>query len=124
MTNAALRVRDYLGHMLDAGSQIQTYTRHRTISEFLSDRLLQDGVVRNIEVLGEASRKILETAPDIAPKFPGIPFAAIYGMRNQPSHGYFSIDLDLVWKVIEQDVPGLRLLLEVAIAELEKPASR
>ena len=54
-------------------------------------------------------------------KFPGTPFAAIYGMRNQLSHGYFAIDLDVIWKVIERDVPSLQIELEAAIALLDKP---
>lgn len=56
-------------------------------------------------------------------KFPGIPFAAIYAMRNQLSHGYFAIDLDVIWKVIERDIPELRRELEKAIAELERHQS-
>jgi uncharacterized protein with HEPN domain len=119
MNQHPLRARDYLGHMLDAVAQIETYLKGRTQAEFLADRLLQDGVVRNIEVLGEASKRMLDTVPDAVARFPGIPFAAIYGMRNQLSHGYFSIDLDLVWKVVERDVPELRRQLEAAIALID-----
>jgi uncharacterized protein with HEPN domain len=61
--------------MLDAVNQIQTYTRGKSREDFLSDRLLQDGVVRNIEILGEASRNLLSSVPDSAARFPGIPFA-------------------------------------------------
>lgn len=82
-----LRARDYLGHMLDAVGRIQSYTRGKSPDDFLSDQLLQDGVVRNIEILGEASRNLLASVPNAAEKFPGIPFAAIYAMRNQLSHG-------------------------------------
>ena len=121
MTHHPLRARDYLGHMLDAVGQIQTYTRGKSASDFLSDRLLQDGVVRNVEVLGEASRNLLSAVPDATTKYPGIPFAAIYAMRNQVSHGYFVIDLDVVWKVIERDIPDLWKELEAAIAILDKP---
>ncbi len=77
MTRHPLRARDYLGHMLDAVGQIQIYTRGKNAGDFLSDRLLQDGVVRNVEILGEASRNLLSSLPDAATKFPGIPFAAI-----------------------------------------------
>ncbi len=83
MTQHPLRARDYLGHMLDAVNQIQTYTRGKSAEDFLSDRLLQDGVVRNVEILGEASRNLLNTIPGATAKYPGIPFAAIYAMRNQ-----------------------------------------
>jgi uncharacterized protein with HEPN domain len=115
-----LRVHDYLGHMLDAVIQIQTYTRGKSPEQFLEDRLLQDGVIRNIEVLGEASRRLLEEAPDSAARFSTIPFTAIYAMRNQLSHGYFTVDLDTVWNVIERDIPELRERLEEALAEIAK----
>jgi uncharacterized protein with HEPN domain len=121
MSRHTLRAHEYLGHMLDAVGQIQQYIRGRSATDFLSDRLLQDGVVRNFEILGEASRNLLDAVPDASKKFPGIPFAAIYGMRNQLSHGYFAIDLDVVWKVIERDIPSLRKELEATIATLDKP---
>jgi uncharacterized protein with HEPN domain len=121
MSGHALRARDYLGHMLDAVRQIQQYMHSKSTADFLSDRLLQDGVVRNFEILGEASRNLLNAVPDASATFPGIPFAAIYGMRNQLSHGYFAIDLDVVWKVIERDIPNLRNILEVTITNLDKP---
>ncbi|HTW79133.1 MAG TPA: DUF86 domain-containing protein [Terracidiphilus sp.] len=119
MNQHPLRARDYLGHMLDAVGQIECYLAGKTLAEFLEDRLLQDGVVRNIEVLGEASKRMLDAVPDAVIKLPGIPFTAIYAMRNQLSHGYFSIDLDLVWKVVEKDIPDLKLRLEAAIAAID-----
>jgi uncharacterized protein with HEPN domain len=121
MSAHATRAREYLTHMLDAVGQIQTYMTAKTAEDFLADRLLQDGVVRNFEILGEASRNFLDAVPDASSRFPGIPFAAIYGMRNQLSHGYFAVDLDVVWKVIERDIPDLRNQLEAAIAKLDNP---
>ena len=121
MTRHALRARDYLGHMLDAVGQIQIYTRRKRAEDFLSERQLQDSVIRNVEILGEASRNLLNSVPDAVARFPGIPFTAIYAMRNQLSHGYFVIDLDVVWKVIERDIPVLRIELEIAIAALDNP---
>jgi uncharacterized protein with HEPN domain len=120
MTPHALRARDYLGHMLGAVSQIEEYVRGRTRNEFLSTKLLQDAIIRNIEILGEASRNLLEAVPDIAARFPKIPFAPIYAMRNQLSHGYFAVDQEVVWKVIERDIPALRSELEQAIAAMDQ----
>ena len=112
MSRHAPRVRDYLDHMLDAVGQIQQYTSGKTFQEFRSSRLLQDAVIRNIEILGEASRKLLDTIPDAASRYPDIPFTAIYAMRNQLLHGYFTVDLDVVWKVIERDIPPLLRALQ------------
>lgn len=100
--------------------QIQTYTAGVNRSQFETDRLTQDAVVRNIEILGEASRRVLEALPNATSKFPAIPFAAIYAMRNQVSHGYFSVDSGTVWNVIEKDIPLLRLELEKAVAEFRE----
>lgn len=61
--------------------------------------------------------------PDAGTKFPGIPFAAIYAMRNQLSHGYFTIDLDIVWNVVQHEIPALRAQLTSAIEELERPST-
>ena len=123
MSQHSLSPRDYLAHMLDAAGQIETYARGKSPRDFLADRLIQDGVVRNIEILGEASRNLLDAIPDAATRFPGIPFGAIYGMRNQLAHGYFAIDLDLGWKVVERDIPALRVELEAAIRELDRPST-
>ena len=109
--------------MLDAVLRIQQYTKGISAEFFLSDQLLQDGVVRNFEILGEASRKLMDALPDASLRFRGIPFAAIYGMRNQLSHGYFAIDWDTVWKTIERDLPGLRKAIEDAIRDLDKSSA-
>lgn len=130
MNRHRLRERDYLGHMLDAVRQIQKYAAGKTSQDFLLDRLLQDAVVRNIEILGEAARNLLNAVPEASSKYPGIPLAAIYAMRNQLSHGYFMIDSDVVWNVVVRDVPELRREIEAAIAALnaspppEKPSIR
>jgi len=121
MTRHSLRAHDYLGHMLNAVIQIQEYVRGKTAQDFLNERLLQDAIVRNFEILLEASKNLLDAQPDAPAKFPGIPFAAIYAMRNRLSHGYFAIDLDVVWKVIERDIPDLRNALETVITALDKP---
>lgn len=120
MTPEAIRARDYLAHMLDAVNQIQAYTLNKTSKDFAADRLLQDAVVRNVEILGEASRRLMEALPDAISRFPGIPFAAIYAMRNQLSHGYFTVDFDIVWKVVERDIPELRTQIESAISQFDK----
>lgn len=119
MNRHPLRNRDYLGHMLDAVVQIETYTRGKTSADFERDRMLQDAVIRNLEILGEASRNLLVAVPDAAERHPALPFTAIYAMRNQLSHGYFVIDWEIVWNVVERDIPELRRGLQAAILALD-----
>jgi uncharacterized protein with HEPN domain len=66
---------------------------------------------------------LLEVLPTAPIRFPRIPFAAIYAMRNQLSHGYFTVDLAIVWKVVERDVPQLRGELEQAMAALDQTSA-
>ncbi|QMV20048.1 DUF86 domain-containing protein [Granulicella sp. 5B5] len=75
--------------------------------------------MRNIEVLGEASKNLLEVLPDAPQRFPDIPFRSIYAMRNQLAHGYFSTNMVRVWEVVQSDIPGLLKHLEHAIAAVQ-----
>ena len=102
-----LRAPDYIEHMIEAVERILTYTRGKSQAEFESDTLLQDAVLRNLGILGEASKNLLADAPDVAKKSPEVPFAKIYGMRNQIEHGYFTVDLGIVWNVIANELPKL-----------------
>lgn len=73
------------------------------------NRLLQDGLVREIQVLGEAARKV---SADFRAANPEIPWAKIVGMRNILVHDYVEIDLDEVWRVVREDLPALLVHLE------------
>jgi len=84
------RATDYLRHMLGA---IREYTGGMSEAEFSSSRLVQDAVIRNIKILGEASRNIELHDPGFAQSHPEIPLRDIYLMRNRVMHGYFSVDL-------------------------------
>lgn len=64
MNKKALRVPDYIGHMLDAMQRIRRYCKNKSVNEFNGDEQLQDAVVRNIEIIGEAARNIATQAPD------------------------------------------------------------
>ena len=119
MSAHSFTTKDYFAHMLDAATQILTYIDGRSIDDFFEDRYLQDAVIRNIEILGEAARRLLAVDPDIQSKYQDIPFVAIYGMRNQLSHGYFAIDFHVVATVVEKDIPLLKHELEAAIKQMQ-----
>jgi uncharacterized protein with HEPN domain len=111
---------DYLLHMLEATNRALEYAKDSSEEEFLANQMLQDAVVRNIEIVGEAANNLLQAAPEIAARYPSIPFAQIYGMRNRVSHGYFSVDTEMVWESVQIDLPELREQLTAVLKELHE----
>lgn len=105
--NKALRVSDYLGHILQAIERIEEYVSDMDEMAFLNSKLVQDAVIRNIEIIGEASNNIQRVDPAFAAQHDHIPWLVMYVMRNRVSHGYDKVDLEIVWKTICNDLPDL-----------------
>lgn len=103
----SLRVPDYLGHILQAIERIDRYTADMDEAGFLNSELVQDAVIRNIEIIGEASNNIQRVAPEFAAQHDDVPWLVMYTMRNRVSHGYDKVDLEIVWKTIQCDLPTL-----------------
>jgi len=101
------RVPDYLEHILKAIERINRYTEQLDEIGFLSSELVQDAVIRNIEIIGEASNNIMRAAPDFTAQHKEIPWPVMYAMRNRLSHGYDKVDFEIVWRMIERDLPAL-----------------
>ncbi len=102
-----LRVRDYLRHIEIAIDRIRRYVAGMDRASFLSNEEKQDAVIRNIEIIGEAAQSIRRRHPEFAGQHPEIPWGGIYGMRNAIAHGYFTVDLEVVWKTVCEDLPAL-----------------
>lgn len=92
-----------LAHMRDALAAIADYTSEGR-DEFFRSRLIQDAVIRNFEILGEAAKQIDSQTRD---QHPQVPWKRIAGLRDVLIHHYFGVDLNTVWNVIEKDVPQL-----------------
>lgn len=106
-TSDNLRLADYLKHILQAIHRIQEYTSDIDEIAFLQDQRTQDAVIRNFEVIGEASNNINKRHPDFVDQHPEIPLVIAYEMRNALAHGYFKVDIPIVWRTIELDLPQL-----------------
>lgn len=113
-----VRLPEYLDHILKAIARIGRFVRGRSAADFIGDEMLQDAVIRNIEIIGEAARNIELSAPEFCAEHPEVPWATIYAMRNRVAHGYFEVDLDLVWRTVTDDLPGLRSQIASLLAEL------
>jgi uncharacterized protein with HEPN domain len=114
----ALRVPDYLGHILRAIERIDRYTADMDEAGFLTSDLVQDAVIRNIEIIGEASNSIQRVAPEFATQHDDIPWLVMYTMRNRVSHGYDKVDLEIIWKTIHSDLPVLHVQVTEALTSV------
>ena len=95
------RTTDFLHDILEAAHRIMTYTETMTSDIFLHDLKTQDAVVRNLEIIGEATKQIPD---EIRQRAPHIPWKSIAGMRNKLIHQYFGVNLDIVWNVVQDDL--------------------
>ena len=103
-----MRVDDYLGHVVEANDNIFEYTADMDSVAFLLDRKTQDAVIRNFEIMGEASNNVTQHHATFAAAHPGVPWNFAYEMRNALSHGYYKVDQQIVWRTICDDLPALR----------------
>ena len=109
------RLPDYLQHILEAIKRIQRYVTDIDEVSFLENELIQDAVIRNLEIIGEASRNIGRHYPEYAEQHENVPFSIAYEMRNALAHGYFKVDQEMVWKTIERDLPELEVMIEALL---------
>ncbi|MEQ8685855.1 MAG: DUF86 domain-containing protein [Imperialibacter sp.] len=106
----------YLEHILDALAKVKSYTTDLNEGLFLENPLVQDAVIRNFEVIGEATRQI---DLGIRAKYPDIEWKKIAGIRDKLIHDYIGVDLRAVWAVVENLVPDLEKKIE-EIVKTEK----
>lgn len=102
----------YLHHILDAIERIEQYTEDLGRDEFEERPMVQDAVVRQLEIIGEASRQLSDAVQD---RHDDIPWPAIIGMRNRIAHDYMSVDFDIVWDVVQHDLTTLKTRVEAIL---------
>ena len=99
----------FLADMLTSIEKALSYVAGLSYEDFLGDSKTQDAVVRNLEVLGEAARRI---PAEVQKKHLQIPWSQIISMRNRLIHGYFAVDPEIVWTIVTHELPELRKHLE------------
>lgn len=107
----------YLHHILDAILIIEEYIEGASWDDLTQKRLLQDGLVRQLTIIGEAAGRV---SASVQQAHPEIPWSEIIGMRHRLVHDYFRIDLVTVWETVQHDLPMLKPQIERLIAELDE----
>jgi len=98
-------INDYLQDILDSIDEIREFTQGMSFDDFAADRKTINAVLRSIEVMGEASRKI----PDrIRSQYTQVPWRKMTGMRDKLIHEYHGVDIDTVWQTLHEDIPPLK----------------
>lgn len=110
---------DYLRHMAEAASKIASYIDGMEESDFRGDERTQQAVIFNLMIVGEATSKLLKEHADFLERYPNVSWASMKGMRNRIAHGYFEINLGIVWETARTAMPELLASLPAMIAAAE-----
>ena len=99
----------YIEHILQSIKRIHSYIEGKDYKSFINDFLTQDAVVRQLEIIGEATKKV---SVDLRKANPQVPWPDMSGMRDILIHDYIDVDLDIVWKTATESIRTLRDLLK------------
>ncbi|MFZ0960313.1 MAG: DUF86 domain-containing protein [Terriglobia bacterium] len=108
----------YLLDILEAAKLAAAYVSAKTKEEFLRDTQCQDAVIRRLEIIGEAARRISQETRD---RLPGLPWSAMINMRNLMIHEYDYVDLAVVWDTVQNHLPALIQSIAPLVPPPEKP---
>ena len=99
----------YIKDTIEAIKYIQAYTKNLSFKKFSNDQKTIDAVIRNFEIIGEATKQI---SKQTKARYPAIPWRKIASMRDKVIHEYFGVDLDIIWETIHESLPSLKKKIE------------
>jgi len=101
--------RDFLSDIQEAVRRIRAYTTAMTYEAFLADTRTQDAVIRNLEIIGEATKTL---SAGLRVRYAGVPWKGMAGVRDRLIHHYFGVNLDIVWHIVTSELPQIALQIE------------
>lgn len=101
------RLADYLDHMRQAATDACSFVEGMSKEDFLVDKRTQQAVIMSLIVIGEAATKVMDGYAEFANQHSQVPWRSMRGMRNRIAHGYFDINLDVVWDTVQTALPEL-----------------
>ncbi len=105
MTEA--RLPDYIDHIRQAAEDACGFIAGLSREAFLADKRTQQAVIMSLIIIGEAATRVMDRHAGFVERHPEIPWRSMRGMRNRIAHGYFDINLDLVWETVQTALPAL-----------------
>jgi len=105
----------YLQHILEAISKIEEYLSGVNTPSFQESEMVQDAVIRQIQVIGEAAKRV---SPELADSHPNVPWRDMAGMRDKLVHDYFGVDVNMVWVTAKEDLPELQREISAILDDL------
>ncbi len=106
-----------LEDILESIAAIKAFVKGVSLPAFKKNRMMADAVLRNVEIIGEAAKNI---PPTVRSSHPGIPWKRIIGLRNIVIHQYATVDLDIIWKIIKGNLPGVEPKLKEIMDGMEE----
>ncbi len=111
----------FLRHIMESIENIEDFTKDVSTTEFQDSALIQNGVIRCLEIIGEAVKNIPD---DMKKRYPEVPWKKIAGLRDVLIHAYFEVDLDLTWSIAKRDLPELKKNIKKILEELQKETDK
>ncbi|MGH7615415.1 MAG: HepT-like ribonuclease domain-containing protein [Gemmatimonadales bacterium] len=106
--------RAFLWDVLQAANKIERFLQGQTRDDFIRDELLQSAVERQLAIIGEALRQLSKAAPAVVQEVSDV--KQIIGLRNVLINGYATVDSDLIWRSVQEDLPALKQTVERLLA--------